>query len=307
MPTETVYGLAANALDPLACTAVYALKGRPADNPLIVHVWDLGHAQTLARTDSRAEQLAGDFWPGPLTLVLERKDGLGTVALRAPVHPVARQLIWLSERPLAAPSANLSGRPSPTTAQHVAEDLGGTPVLILDGGPSAFGLESTVVDLTKNPAAILRPGAVSAEALAAYGVEASASGSRPPSPGTRYRHYRPRVPLVVLVDGARGRAADALGPWARDLSSRGEVVACLAVGAGLPEGVLGRSFPSVEAMATGLFAAFRELENEASVIVVAAPGAEGLGRAIRDRLWRAAGGVFRTAGEPVQPELERGD
>ncbi len=308
MPTETVYGLAANALDVAACTSIFAVKRRPADNPLIVHVLDAAQASALGDLGPLGQRLAEAFWPGPITLVVRSRQGGGTIALRAPAHPVARQLIALSERPLAAPSANLSGRPSPTTAQHVAAELAGLVGLILDGGPTTVGLESTVVDLSAKVPVILRPGAISPEALAAYGVLATAAGdSHAPSPGTRYRHYRPAIPVVVLVDGPNQSAAQVIDEWALVLAQAGEVPALVWVGDRRPTKWPGRCFASSAAMATGLFAAMRELETKATVLVVAAPPAEGIGHAIRDRLWRAAGGVFRIAGQLPSVDLGKGD
>lgn len=308
VPTETVYGLAANALDAAACATIFAVKRRPFDNPLIVHVLDAAQASSLGDLGNLGQRLASVFWPGPLTLVVSARRGGGTIALRAPAHPVARQLIALSDRPLAAPSANLSGRPSPTTAQHVAAELAGLVPLILDGGPCHIGLESTVVDLTAKSPVILRPGAISLEMLSAYGVApAGAGGGHAPSPGTRYQHYRPAVPVVVIVDGPKWMAGQVIDQWADALARAGEVPALLLVGARRRRKWQQRCFASNTALATGLFAAMRELETEATVLVVAAPAAEGIGQAIRDRLWRAAGGVFHIAGEPPSEDLGKGD
>ena len=218
MPTETVYGLAADATNPKAALSVFAAKGRPADNPLIVHISDLSQLPGVVReVPERAKKLLSAFWPGPLTMILEKAPaipaevtaGLDTVAVRFPVHPVARALIDAAGRPLAAPSANLSGRPSTTTAEHVLHDLQGRIPLILDGGPCQVGLESTVVDLSRGPAVLLRPGGVTREMLeAALGepvalgkgvMEPLPEGEKALSPGLKHRHYAPRAQVVVVL------------------------------------------------------------------------------------------------------------
>jgi L-threonylcarbamoyladenylate synthase len=213
-PTETVYGLGANALDPEAVRAIFTAKGRPADNPLIIHI---AHPQDLTllavQIPPCATPLIDRFMPGPLTLVLQRSPivsdavtaGLDTVAVRIPEHPVARRLIELAGIPIAAPSANRSGRPSPTTAAHVLEDLAGLIPMIVDGGTCDFGLESTVLDITGPIPVILRPGAVSAEDIIATigpiqnfdSLGSAASISAPRSPGMKYRHYAPKTPLQI--------------------------------------------------------------------------------------------------------------
>ena len=172
-PTETVYGLGANALDPNAVLSIFAAKGRPADNPLIVHIWHPSQLESLCKIPPHAEELMDAFWPGPLTLLFERLPvipdvvtaGLPTVAVRMPSHPVAAALLKKSNLPVAAPSANSSGRPSPTSAVHVLEDMNGKIPLILDGGSCDIGLESTVVDLCHGDPCILRPGGVTQEML----------------------------------------------------------------------------------------------------------------------------------------------
>jgi L-threonylcarbamoyladenylate synthase len=213
-PTETVYGLGANALDARAVERIYEAKGRPTYNPIIVHVLDASAARAVTRTwGSRADTLARAFWPGPLTLVLPKRDvipgivtaGLDSVAVRAPAHPVARALLAAAEIPVAAPSANRSMELSPTTGRHVEKSLGDAVGLILDAGPTSVGIESTVVDLTGDAPAILRPGTIStAEIERAVG---SVSGHRGleqydgtnarPSPGMLDRHYAPRAKLVL--------------------------------------------------------------------------------------------------------------
>lgn len=212
IPTETVYGLAAHALDAKACRAIFQAKRRPANDPLIVHVLDLAHAEKLADFNPAARRLARRFWPGPLTLVLPKKgvvpgivtSGGPTVAIRAPAHPLARRLLRLARIPLAAPSANLFGYISPTTADHVREGLGARIPHILDGGACAVGVESTVLDMThpKKPR-VLRPGAVTAAQLGkvlglkVHGAKSRGGRARQIAPGMLERHYSPRTPLVI--------------------------------------------------------------------------------------------------------------
>jgi L-threonylcarbamoyladenylate synthase len=220
IPTETVYGLAADARDARACRAIFRAKGRPAHDPLIVHVLDLRHAEQLAEFNAPARRLAQKFWPGPLTLVLPRKPGVPdvvtaggpTVALRSPAHPVARRLLRLAGIPLAAPSANPFGYISPTTAAHVRDGLGRRIAHILDGGPCAVGVESTILDLTRpDRPRLLRPGAVTAAELEKF-LRRSVESAPPPrpsrgrptrllAPGMMARHYSPQTPLQLRVPG----------------------------------------------------------------------------------------------------------
>jgi L-threonylcarbamoyladenylate synthase len=223
-PTETVYGLGANALLPGAVRRIFAVKGRPADNPLILHVLDKEAAQACGEWNTLADMLADAFWPGPLTLIVRRKAGipkevsagLETVALRAPSHAAARGLLRACGFPIAAPSANRSGRPSPTTARHVLDDLDALVPLVLDGGASDVGLESTVVDATGPSPLVLRPGAVTPEMIAMVAGECRVSDSvlremkddeRAPSPGMRHRHYAPRA-RMTLVKGDPDRVCE---------------------------------------------------------------------------------------------------
>jgi len=211
IPTETVYGLAANALDARACQAIFAAKGRPTHDPLIVHVLDLLHAEELAEFNATARQLTDRFWPGPLTLVLRRKIAVpdivtaarDTVAIRSPDHPVARKILQLAGVPLAAPSANLFGYISPTSADHVLDGLAGRIPSVIDGGPTAFGVESTILDVS-DPArpALLRPGIITAAMLEKFlGVAIHfprrKRGVALLAPGMLPRHYSPRTPLVI--------------------------------------------------------------------------------------------------------------
>ena len=216
-PTETVYGLGGNALDADAAKKIYAAKGRPSDNPLIIHVSTPEEAEKYCYTNEYYYKLAKAFMPGPLTVILPKKDivpssvtgGLDTVAVRCPSHPIARALISAAGVPIAAPSANISGRPSPTCAEFVIEDFNGRVDMIIDGGESDIGLESTIVKLEGGKAILLRPGAITYDALTCVceSVEIASSVSRalkederPLSPGMKYRHYAPNSPLV-LIDG----------------------------------------------------------------------------------------------------------
>ena len=225
-PTETVYGLGADATDGRAVARIFAAKGRPRFNPLISHVLDRAAGERQAIFDSRAVTLAEALWPGPLTLVLARRDdceiselalcGLATVALRCPRGAVARALLEATAGPIAAPSANRSGGLSPTTAAHVAADLGDAPAMILDGGPCPVGVESTIVDLSVSPAALLRPGAVTAAEIAALiGPLATADddAAAPKAPGRLARHYAPDTPLRLNATvAAADEALLAFGP-----------------------------------------------------------------------------------------------
>ena len=214
-PTETVYGLGGNALDPDAATKIFAAKGRPSDNPLIVHISSPEDAENIAYTNETYYKLAKAFMPGPLTVVLPKKDivpdsvtgGIKTVAVRCPSHPVARELIRVAKVPIAAPSANLSGSPSPTTADYVMRDMDGRIEMIIDGGQSEIGVESTVVSLTGDVCTVLRPGdiiprelyEVVGEVAVAEAVKVpSAAGDNPESPGMKYKHYAPETQLILL-------------------------------------------------------------------------------------------------------------
>jgi len=223
MPTETVYGLAASALDGEAVAGIFALKGRPQDNPLIVHVDSVPMARNLAEVDEKAEKLAERFWPGPLTMVLHSRGevppgvtaGLQTVGIRMPDCDTALALISASGVPLAAPSANKSGSPSPTSAVHVAKDFG-DELLILDAGECSVGVESTVVDMTRETPIILRPGAITQEMLAEVigpvdcaQAFAPMEEGRPAAPGMKYRHYAPSA-AVTVVEGETASVAEAI-------------------------------------------------------------------------------------------------
>ncbi|MEZ4467847.1 MAG: L-threonylcarbamoyladenylate synthase [bacterium] len=218
-PTETVYGLGGDARSQTAVAAIFAAKERPADNPLIVHVAALADVEPFALPDDRARRLAAACWPGPLSLVLPRRDGvalpaaagLPTAAVRVPAHPVALGLVRAAGVPVAAPSANRSGRPSPTTAAHVRADLDGRIPLILDGGPCQVGIESTVLALFDDQPRILRPGGTSAARIAEIlGQPVTTAQGSIHSPGTRHPHYRPRTPVLLIGPAVSDAALDRL-------------------------------------------------------------------------------------------------
>jgi len=287
-PTETVYGLGANARDAGAVARVFAAKERPRFNPLIVHVPDLAAAETYAVFDANARKLALAFWPGPLSLVLPKRPGCGiadlvtagldTIALRAPNHPVAQALLAEVGLPIAAPSANRSGRISPTRASHVAAELGNIPAMILDGGPCARGIESTVVSAAGKAPVLLRLGAVPREAIEAVlgqTLPLAKEDAAIASPGQLARHYAPNTPL--RLDAAEVRTGEAL----------------LAFGPDAPQGAVASinlsATGSLEEAAANLFAALRALDAMgASAIAVMPIPPHGLGEAINDRLRRAA-------------------
>ncbi|RAL20059.1 threonylcarbamoyl-AMP synthase [Lujinxingia litoralis] len=295
-PTETVYGLGANALDAEAIAKIYEAKGRPANNPLIVHVPDLASAKALAaRWPEEATRLAEAFWPGPLTLVVPRKEevvatvsaGLDTVGLRVPAHPVARALLEEAGVPVAAPSANLYTQTSPTRAAHVLKSLGGRVGWVIDGGATEVGVESTVVSLAGEVPVLLRPGMVSLEALREVVgevhtlAEAPAEDAPRQSPGLARRHYAPGVPLRV-------REKEAIEADLRQ--GRGQGVGCVVREALRCEGAVAVVLPRDAAgFAAGLYDALHRLERlGVDAIWVEAPPGEAAWEAIRDRLDRAA-------------------
>lgn len=293
-PTETVYGLGANALDPEAVARIFAAKGRPQDNPLILHVSGISDAAKYGELNRVSETLMHAFWPGALTIVVGARPvvpevtraGLDTVALRAPLHPVAMELIRESGMPIAAPSANRSGRPSTTTAGAVADDLGGAVDLILDAGPTRIGLESTVVDATECEVAVLRPGGVTQEMLAQYvDIAEDDETLKYRSPGNLHRHYAPTVP--VLLWNAEGGDDDLFAALGAGEWSYLGLVAPPATTRPPCEKVL---FRSPEEYARELFACFRRLETSgARTIVAQLPPDCGMGRALRNRLQKASG------------------
>jgi L-threonylcarbamoyladenylate synthase len=286
-PTETVYGLGADALRDDAVARLYSMKGRPRFNPLIAHVADAAAARALVDFDARAERLIARFWPGPLTLVLPRRadcrvsllaaDGLDSLAVRQPAHPVAAALLAAWGGPLVAPSANRSGRVSPTTAADVEAEFRGEPLLVLDGGPCAVGLESTVVELVDAVPRLLRPGAVTRALLEAElgPLEAAVPGGALRAPGQLASHYAPTLP--VRLDATRAQPGEALLAF-------GPVDATGFAGVYW----LSRAGDPIEA-AAALFRGLRALDQDTySGIAVSPIPDAGLGEAINDRLRRAA-------------------
>lgn len=299
-PTETVYGLGANALDAVAVARIFGAKGRPSYNPIIVHVADQAAAQRLvARWPESATALAERWWPGPLTLVLPKAPsvpdlvtaGLPTVAIRIPSHPVALALLRAAAIPIAAPSANRSGEVSPTTAAHVARSLGGRVPLILDGGPTTVGIESTVVDLSGPDPVLLRPGMITREELAevlgpvALAATTSAEVARP-SPGMLDRHYAPRARVVLYATPEDPAAVQALAAC----RAAGQRSAALVLGPA-PAGVdTAEPMPGdPAAYARALYSAFHRVDaSGVSLILVERPPREPRWDGVRDRLERAA-------------------
>jgi L-threonylcarbamoyladenylate synthase len=308
-PTETVYGLGANALEAEAVRGIFAAKCRPADDPLIVHLGDATELARVAIADDRSLLLGSRFWPGPLTLVLPKQPivpaevtaGLGTVAVRVPSHPVARELLRAAGLPVAAPSANPFGRPSPTRAQHVLDDLAGRIDAVIDGGPANVGVESTIVEVASAMPRLLRPGGLAAEDIEAVlgtrllQVEPGRPGPQA-APGLLPMHYSPRTALTLIVgpsESARARLVHevegALGASQRvGVLALDEDVTALASGARLE--VVG-AWSDPAATAQRLFDAIRALDAANLDVIYArelADSTVGLGRALGDRLRRAA-------------------
>ncbi|MDA0271214.1 MAG: L-threonylcarbamoyladenylate synthase [Chloroflexi bacterium] len=296
LPTETVYGLAADASNAEAVRRVFAAKGRPADHPLIVHLADPASLDAwAAEVPHAARALAEAYWPGPLTLVVRRAShvldevtgGLDTVALRVPAHPVALAVLRAFGGGLAAPSANRFGRVSPTTAQAVHDEMGEAVALVLDGGPCDVGVESTIVDMTVDPPVVLRPGGVSAEEIARTVGAALGEQSDTRAPGTLAAHYAPAVEVVVVT--AQDAASSATARIAL-----GQRVGLLAPGVipGLPAGIeILDAAGDAQGYARVLYERFREAERQGlDVLLCVPPEAAGVGAAVIDRLRRAAFG-----------------
>lgn len=296
-PTETVYGLGGNALDPKAVQAIFAAKGRPPTNPLIVHVADVAAARTLSRAwPEVADRLAAAFWPGPLTLVVparadlptEVTAGLPHVGVRIPAHPVALALLTVAGVPVAAPSANRSNEVSPTTAAHVAASLGETVPLILDGGPTNVGIESTVLDLTGPTPVLLRPGGVPRLAIEAITGPVAVTTTAVPesehraSPGMMARHYAPRA-RVLLVQPSEVDAA-----IAAETRSGLRVGALVHSAAASTAAVVVRLPPDAEGYARGLYAALHDLDAAVAVMVIEAVPDTPAWEGVADRLRRAS-------------------
>ena len=312
-PTETVYGLGGDALNPAASEKIYAAKGRPSDNPLIVHIADMEHLVPIVRElPDKAVMLAESWWPGPLTMIFNKTDmipdetsgGLPTVAVRMPNHPAALALIRAAGGYIAAPSANTSGRPSPTTAQHVAEDLSGKIDMILDSGPVRIGLESTIVDFTEEVPVLLRPGYINIEMLRKILGEvlvdpgildgAAEMGVRPKAPGMRYRHYAPKAALTI-VEGPRESVTVKINELAAKAIGEGKKVGVIAADdtapcyhASIVKDIGDRN--TDKEIAQHLFSVLREFDAEnVDIIYSESFDTPRMGQAIMNRLLKAAG------------------
>ena len=312
-PTETVYGLGGDALNPEASEKIYAAKGRPSDNPLIVHIADMEHLVPIVRElPEKAVMLAEIWWPGPLTMIFNKTElvpdetsgGLSTVAVRMPNHPAALALIRAAGGYIAAPSANTSGRPSPTNAQHVAEDLSGKIDMILDSGPVRIGLESTIVDFTEEVPVLLRPGYINIEMLRKTLGEvrvdpgildgAAGKGVRPKAPGMRYRHYAPKAALTI-VEGPRERVTERINELAAKAIGEGKKVGVIAADdtascyhASIVKDIGDRN--TDKEIAQHLFSVLREFDAEnVDVIYSESFDTPRMGQAIMNRLLKAAG------------------
>lgn len=305
LPTETVYGLGANGMSEAAVDRIYEAKGRPRDNPMILHVTGMEQVETLCYDIPQcAYRLAEKFWPGPLTMILPARDcipkrttgGLSTVAVRCPDNAVTRQVIALSGVPIAAPSANLSGKPSTTTAQHVLHDHDGHIEAVIDGGACRVGVESTIVDLTETPARLLRPGGITPaqlrSVLGKLTVDKAVTAELKPdevakAPGMKYRHYAPQC-QVIIVAGSRQAAAR----YIHDHYISGDRVLCFEEELPLYETCDPLAYgkeSDVATLSAGLFAALRELDDPAVHMVYArCPEGDGVAYAVQNRLKKAA-------------------
>lgn len=310
-PTETVYGLGGNALDPKASIKIYAAKGRPSDNPLIVHIADMKSLPAIVtEIPQKAKLLAEKFWPGPLTMILPKSEavpkettgGLDSVAVRFPSDRTAQAVIRAAGGYVAAPSANTSGRPSPTRAEHVIEDLGDAIDMIIDGGPVGIGLESTIVDFTEEIPVVLRPGYISLEMVQEAigetrmdkGLLITDSNVRPKAPGMKYRHYAPKADLTI-VEGHEDAVICAINRFAADAAAKGMQVGIIATdetAARYPCGVV-KSIGSREdedSIGQHLFEVLREFDHcQVSAIYSEAFFTPRIGQAIMNRLLKAAG------------------
>ena len=310
IPTETVYGLGANGLDPEAVERIFAAKGRPQDNPLILHIPSADHLARYCRDiPDSAYALTEAYWPGPLTMILPRREvvpdvvtaGLDTVGMRCPSHPVCRAILEAADIPVAAPSGNTSGRPSPTTAAHMWEDMDGKIEAIVDGGPCTVGVESTIIDLTCTPPRLLRPGGITLEQLEAVLGEVAVdpavtrlmgAGEKPKAPGMKYRHYAPKAPVTVVAgDPAKSAAYIAAHAAPEDgiicfdeflplFTRRLETRPVMDLG---PAG-------NKEEQARHIFDALRSFDHtQVRAIWAQCPDSKGIGLAITNRLNKAAG------------------
>ena len=310
-PTETVYGLGGNALDPKASMKIYAAKGRPSDNPLIVHIAEMEKLQEIVtEIPEKAKILAEKYWPGPLTMILPKADivpkettgGLDSVAVRFPSDKIAQLLIKAAGGFVSAPSANTSGRPSPTTAAHVIEDLGEEVDMIIDGGQVGIGLESTIIDFTEEIPVVLRPGYISLEMLRETlgevrmdkGLLKSDDKVKPKAPGMKYRHYAPKADLSI-VEGDIDKVVESINQFAVEAEARGEQIGIIATEETLaryPKGIIKNigSREEEETIAHNLYEVLREFDQcQVSAIYSEAFYTPRMGQAIMNRLLKAAG------------------
>lgn len=310
-PTETVYGLGADALNEFAAQKIYEAKGRPSDNPLIVHIGRIEDLEEIAEIiPDNARVIAERYWPGPLTMIFEKTErvpygitgGLDTVAVRMPDNPEARELILAGGGFIAAPSANTSGRPSPTTARHVVEDLDGRIDMILDGGPVEIGVESTILDMTVTPPMILRPGAITKEMLEELvgdvdvdrGISLSASEAAPKAPGMKYRHYAPKAELSI-VEGPVELVVSYINRLAAERIAQGHKVGIIGTDetvarykSGIVKSIGTRQDETT--IAASLYRLLREFDDEeVEYIFSESFPTGGIGSAIMNRLLKAAG------------------
>lgn len=311
-PTETVYGLGADALRPEASGKIYAAKGRPSDNPLIVHIADFSDMERVAREiPDSARKLAEAFWPGPLTMVVWKSEavpstttgGMETVAVRMPNHPIALELIRQSGCLIAAPSANTSGRPSPTEASHVVEDLKGKIAMVVDGGPVGIGIESTIIDLTEKVPMVLRPGYITPEMLASVlgeeviidpGIIAMDDTRKPKAPGMKYKHYAPKANMII-VDGQEEKVVEKINSLVEEAKGKSQKVAVIAT-----EETMSRYKADVvlcigkrkdeDSIAQHLYKILRDCDElEIDLIYSESFATPRIGQAIMNRLLKAAG------------------
>ena len=306
IPTETVYGLGADGLNAPAVRRIFEAKGRPQDNPLILHIPEASWLERYCRdVPEAAYTLAERFWPGPLTMILPRREivpdevtcGLDTVGMRCPNHPVTLEIIRRAGVPVAAPSGNRSGRPSPTCAAHMLEDMDGRIDAIVDGGPCGVGVESTIIDLTVTPPRLLRPGGLPLEVLREVLGEVAvdkavlaplSAGEKPRAPGMKYRHYAPKAPVTVVTGPGEETAR-----YIRERMGEHTGVICFSEFAGAFPGCAVESIGSAsdrEEQARRVFDALRSFdETDVTVIYAQCPGDAGLGLAVANRLKKAAG------------------
>ena len=321
-PTETVYGLGANALDEEAAKKTYAAKGRPSDNPLIVHIARIEDLEGIVtEVPENAKKIAQHFWPGPLTMIFKKNErvplgttgGLETVAVRMPDDEIARRVILAGGGYISAPSANTSGRPSPTSARHVAEDLDGKIEMIIDGGDVEIGVESTILDMTVTPPMILRPGAITVSMLSEMIGEVTIdetlvsenSGKAPKAPGMKYRHYAPKAEMVI-VEGRPQEAVEAIKQLAFEQKKAGKSVGIIATdesASSYTNGIVKTigSRENENTVAKNLYRILREFDDEdVDYIYSEAFSEDGIGTAVMNRLGKAAGHKMLNAQDVIK-------